>query len=73
MNNSQLETLNVTQQVLRGITVSLAAACKADLGDLGAALEAFASSHALEPEARQMLLDLAVGATALYAAGIRKS
>jgi len=52
--------------------LALAAGNKANLGDIGAVLESAATNEALDPMARQMLADLASGATGLYAAGIRK-
>lgn len=73
LDKNNLETLNVTQQVLRHLMLSLAGACQADLGKLGALLEAGASNERLDPLARQMLADLAAGATGLHAAGIRKN
>jgi len=60
-----METLNAMQQVLRGLTVSLAAASRADLGELATLLQAFAAAHPVEPVAKAMLLDLADGMQAL--------
>lgn len=73
MDNQSLETLNAVQQVLRALMLALAGSCKANLGDLGAVLEAAALNDKLEPVARQMIADLAAGATATHAAGIRKN
>lgn len=72
MNNSGLEVLNITQQVLRHLMLALAAGNKSNLGDIGNVLEAAATNDALDPMARQMLADLAAGVTGLHAAGIRK-
>lgn len=72
MKNKNLEVLNIVQQVLRHVMLALAAGNKANLGDIGSVLEAAAGMETLDPMARQMLADLAVGATGLHAAGIRK-
>lgn len=67
-----MEVLNIVQQVLRHFMVSLAAGNTANLGNIGSLLEAAAMNTVLEPMARQMLADLAAGATALHVAGVRK-
>lgn len=72
MTEPNIEALNVTQQVLRALMLALAAGCDADLGKVGLALEAAAANRAIEPMARQMLADLAAGATGIHAAGMRK-
>lgn len=72
MNNESLEVLNIVQQVLRQLMLAIAAGNKANLGDIGLVLEAAAAQGTLDPMARQMLADLAAGATGLHAAGIRK-
>ncbi len=72
MKDSDIEVLNIVQQVLRHMLLALAAGNKANLGDIGAVLEAAATNGAIDPMARQMLADLAAGATGLHAAGIRK-
>lgn len=72
MNKGDIEVLNIVQQVLRHFMLSLAAGAKADLGDIGRVLEAGAAIDTLDPMARQMLADLASGAIALHATGIRK-
>ena len=69
---ADLNTLNITQQVLRQLMLALAASHQADLGKLGALLEAAAGNESLEPMARHMLADLASGASGLHAAGMRK-
>lgn len=73
LDKNHLETLNVTQQVLRHLMLSLAGACQADLCKLGTLLEAGASNGNLDPMASQMLADLAAGATWLHAAGMLKN
>jgi hypothetical protein len=72
MTESELEILNITQQTLRHLMLAMAGAGKLDLGDLGNLLEAGASNTNLDPMARQMLADLAAGATGLHSAGLRK-
>ena len=72
MNKESLEVLNIVQQVLRHLMVTLAAGNKANLGNIGSLLEAAAMNMALEPMARQMLADLAAGATALHVVGAPK-
>lgn len=72
MKQAELDLLNIVQQVLRQLMLALAAGNKANLGDIGAVLEAAAAQGTLDPMARQMLADLAAGATGLHAAGIRK-
>jgi hypothetical protein len=54
--------LDTVQQVLRGMTVSIAAAGRMDMAELATLLQGFATSPAtLDPLARRMLLDLASG------------
>lgn len=72
MNQNELDILNITQQVLRHLMLSLAGASKANLGDLGELLAASSGIEQLDPMARTMLADLAAGATGLHAAGMRK-
>lgn len=72
MNTSELELLNIIQQVLRHVLLALAAGNRANLEDIGTVLEAAAANGALHPMARQMLTDLAAGAITLHAAGIRR-
>jgi len=56
------ETLNVVQQALRGLALSVAAAARADLVQCATLLQAHASSVPdLHPMARAMLLDLSEG------------
>ena len=72
MNQAELDILNITQQVLRNLTIALAAVNASDLGKLGMSLEAAAANQTLDPMAQQMLADLAAGVTGLHAAGLRK-
>ena len=72
MNKGDIEVLNIVQQVLRHFMLSLAAGSKANLGDVGAVLEAGAAVDTLDPMARQMLADLAAGVITLHNAGVRK-
>ena len=72
MNKSEIETLNIVQQVLKGLMLTLAAENKADRGKIGSLLEAYASNEGLDPMARAMILDLASGVIAMHAAGARK-
>ncbi len=72
MNGGDLETLNVVQVVLRHLMVSLVAASKADMAQLGEMLEIAATNDAIDPIARSMLADLASGATGLGALEVRK-
>ena len=55
-------TLNIVQEVLRGMMLSLATAARADLGTLAYALESFTTQEGLEDISRTMLRDLAAGA-----------
>lgn len=54
-------TLNITQQVLRSVTLCVATAAKADLGVLAQLLEESTKNPKLHPQAEQMLADLASG------------
>ena len=57
-----VETLNVVQQALRGLGLSIAAAARADLVQCATLLQAHATGVPdLHPLARAMLLDLAEG------------
>ncbi|WP_162782111.1 hypothetical protein [Arenimonas caeni] len=67
-----MATLTVVQEVLRGLTLSLAAASRADLSELSTALQGFAdSAPGLEAISRTMLRNLAEG-PAMLAAGRRQ-
>lgn len=54
-------TLNITQQVLRTVTVAVATAAKADLRVLSCVLAESTHNAALHPQAKAMLEDLAAG------------
>lgn len=73
MDRATAETLNTTQQVLRLLMLSLAAASQADMAILGDLLERAATDQSLTEEARAMLADLAAGATGMAAHGRLKS
>ncbi|QKJ67469.1 hypothetical protein HQN60_12555 [Deefgea piscis] len=62
MTQDQLDQLNTMQQVLRGLVASLVQANAVNGTDLAAHLQAFANMPVIEPFAKTMLLDLAVGA-----------
>lgn len=59
--SEKLETLNIVQQVLRGVVVSLAVSQRIDMPRCASSLQAFAAGKDLDPMAVQMLLDLAQG------------
>jgi hypothetical protein len=61
MTDEQLATLNITQQVLRGLTLGLLAMHPEQAARVGAAIQAFAGGPGIEPMAAQMLRDLASG------------
>lgn len=69
---TKLETLNTVQQVLRNFMIALAASSNTDLEKLGNLLTSSASNEALDPTAREMLADLASGATFFSANGATK-
>ena len=57
-----VESLNVVQQALRGLALSVAAAARADLLQCATLLQAHATTTpGLHPMARAMLLDLSEG------------
>lgn len=60
-------TLNVLQQALRALTLSVATAAKADLHVVAKMLQASAANDQLAPDARLMLMDLAKGMAELAA------
>jgi hypothetical protein len=69
-----MEQLNITQEVLRGLMISIIAAVPdIDRAALAKALSAFATHPVISAEARIMLNDLAAGATALAPAANRSS
>ena len=59
--SEKLETLNVVQQVLRGVVVSLAATQRVDPFELSTLLAGASQQPHLDPMAQQMLADLAQG------------
>lgn len=67
------EDMNIIQQVLRGITVSLALEQKADMARLGSALQAFATNSAIDSVVSTMLIDLAEGISMLGSFGAKKN
>lgn len=60
-------TLNVLQQALRALTLSVATAAKADLHVVAKLLQASAANDQMPPDARLMLMDLAKGMAELAA------
>lgn len=57
-----METLNVTQQVMKGALLAIAAASRCDLVQCATLMQAFVGDHdALDPRAKAMLLDLSEG------------
>ncbi|WP_130106985.1 hypothetical protein [Iodobacter fluviatilis] len=65
MTQDQLDQLNTTQEVLRGLMQSLAIASGVNTLDLARLLKASAQHTGLSPMAQQMLQDLACGAETL--------
>lgn len=57
--------LMAVHEVLKGLTVSIAAAARVDKAELSHLLSAFAANPKLEPLAQKMLADLAEGVQAL--------
>lgn len=55
------DTLDIVQQVLRGMLVSLAVSQRADMQLCSSSLKAFAEDGNLDPMAKVMLNDLARG------------
>ncbi|MFU8837898.1 MAG: hypothetical protein ACNA75_06300 [Thiohalomonadaceae bacterium] len=66
-NSPDMATLNVVQQVLRALAVSLVAEHKGDMAQAAELLQAFASSNRLDPAAEAMILDISAGLDALGA------
>lgn len=69
MNEEQADVLNVTQQVLRHLVISLLAATGGDPKALSGLLLSASADPALEPIARRMLGDLADGVNMLARMG----
>ena len=64
MSNEQtinIETINVVQQVLKGVALSIAGAARADLAECATHMQAFVQNHRLDPLAVSMLLYVAQG------------
>lgn len=55
------KTLNVVQEVLRGIVVSLAASSHVDTAKFASSMQAFAGHPEIDPMSKVMLEDLAKG------------
>lgn len=68
MTKEQAEVLNIVQQVLRGVVTSCGAVAPDRIGELSASLAAHSQAPGLEPAARQMLQDLALGPGMIAAA-----
>lgn len=70
MNSKEkAEILNITQEVFRGLMISLAGASKADMNKLSELLISAAHAENLEPQSRLMLEDLAKGPALIAKAG----
>lgn len=61
MNQEQIDVLNITQQVLRNLVVSLIALNPERASQVGSLLQAAAVESHTEPMASKMLQDLADG------------
>lgn len=74
MNKEQMEVLNVVQEVLRGVVISLGALNPNEIAKVAHGLNAFATNQkaAIEPESRAMLADLARGIGMISSAGQTK-
>jgi hypothetical protein len=68
-----VETLNVMQQVLKCITVSLAMHHKEDMPKLASAIQAWASTPTLDSHAKAMLFDIAQGLDMLGSAQMKQA
>ena len=69
MTKDQMEVLNIVQQVLRSTLVCIAASEPAKTEALSTTLAAAATNTRLEPQARQMLLDLSQGMNVISSVG----
>lgn len=69
MKKDQAEVLNIVQQVLRHVLISVAATDPTKTEVLSTTLAAAATNTAIDPQARLMLLDLCDGVTMLSSAG----
>lgn len=61
MNQEQIDILNTTQEVFRGLLVAIMASSKhpLDINVLATTLQAWSANEALSPMARSMLANLA--------------
>ncbi len=69
MKKDQMEVLNVIQQVLRHVLVSVSATDPTKTEVLATMLSAAATSPKIEPQSRLMLLDLAEGLNVVASLG----
>lgn len=69
MTQSELDILNTTQEVLRHLMLSFAAATRTDPGELATLLQAAAAGNHVSPMASAMLADLASGMAMLQGGG----
>ncbi len=69
MNKEQLEILNITQEVLRGLVMAVGATSPEKLAELSASLQAFSQAPGISPISAQMLQDLAKGPGVFASAG----
>ena len=68
MNKEQTEVINVVQEVLRLLTVSVGTLNPAAAGQFAKAMQACAASPGISPMAATMLSDLAAGVSILASA-----
>ena len=61
MDKSQAHTLNIVQEVLRGVVIAAGALAPERTAEMTSTLAAFANRPDADPVASQMLLDLAEG------------
>lgn len=69
MKKDQMEVLNVMQQVLRHVLISVAASDPSKTEVIATMLSAAATNSRIEPQSRVMLLDLAEGMNVIASAG----
>ena len=69
MDKSQAHTLNIVQEVLRGVVIAAGALAPERTAEMTSTLAAFANRPGADPVARTMLLDLAEGLGMLSNAG----
>jgi hypothetical protein len=73
MTEEQANTLNVIQEVLRGMTLGLLAMQPDQAARVGAAIQAFADAKGISPTASTMLANLAQGVNVIAAARAPKN